>query len=158
MSEKENYISIKERDLNESRIQKLHEVVEDVRQEFSEEELEPIDAILVYGSTGRGKAKQESDIDLFICLKDKSSLKPKILKKLIAMFEEKIPEYELQFNMGVILEKGRATRSVTVRSAKHRGEVSNWRFIYVKNSDVQAKLNDILERSRSFFEKIRYNM
>lgn len=143
--------------ISQQRIERLKMAVETIKQNISPEELTKIDAIIVYGSTALGLAKAESDVDVYITFEPENRPDTETLRVVSGIMEDALPDVAVSFNFGHLVPRGRGTKSITVRSAKHRERTPGWVFVYTKDKEMQTKLDDALVESQHYWDKVGLN-
>ncbi|MEK7511515.1 MAG: nucleotidyltransferase domain-containing protein [Patescibacteria group bacterium] len=150
--------NIKPESISKSRIDRLKQAVEKIKQKFTPEQLSSVEALIVYGSTALGLANEQSDIDLFIAFAKDKPIKPDQFKKVAKIIQDELPDIIININLGALTNpKGRRTKSITLRSAKHPERVPSWDFIYVKDEETKHRLDQCLREARKFWDSLGIN-
>jgi len=134
----------------------LERAIESIKQELGIEELEQINAILLYGSSTIGEATETSDVDLFISPDNAHPLDKNTFSKIKSIFKKEVPDIKISFNFGSLSTKTRSTR-ISVRSTKNPDQIAKWEFLYAKDDETRDRLNANLEESQKFWESIGWN-
>lgn len=143
--------------ISQSRIEQLKEAMEIARQSISSEELSKIDAVIVYGSTALDMANEKSDVDTFIVFEQKNQPGLETIKTISKIMQDALPEISVSFNLGPLVERGRKTKSITVRSTKHPERSPGWVFIHTKDAETKDRINSILKKSQEFWDSVGLN-
>jgi predicted nucleotidyltransferase len=98
-------------------------VEESVRSLKMAGELENISEVILFGSTARGDARQDSDIDIFCVTKDGRPMSSDEVSLISQTIRAAQPEVEVQMASG---DKSTAMRFVSVRSSRHPETEPTW--------------------------------
>ncbi len=139
----------RQKNIGEIRKQKLAEAMEQMKGKLSEKEMASIKAVLLFGSIARGTATEKSDIDIWIVPDEKAPFSSEAIKKVMKIIEEEMPDEEIQYGLrSIISPEGRTAKFLTRKVSKHRGEEPTCEFLYSKNSESKAEIDDVLEEAR----------
>ena len=138
MSEKiENFHQPKNE--TEIRMERLDNALKIIKEQLSPEEMEKVKAIILYGSTARGEARETSDLDLHI---DIEPYDHEVFKKIVDILQEQFTDIGFSFSSKSIIENGRMAKLITAQKDLDKPAV--WKFIYYRNEEEKTELDNIL--------------
>jgi len=127
-----------------------------MKQELSVDELAMIRAVLLFGSTARGDAREDSDVDLFIITSDQEKFDYKILKKLSSIFDELLPGVNISYNgCREIKPHTRAANFLAKSTWQGNQRASVIEFIYSATSEDQQILSNVIVDAQGEYAKWR---
>lgn len=88
-----------------------------------------IEKIILFGSTARGEARVDSDIDLYFVTADGTPLRVNQVTNFLTVVESALPGVDLQINGGGEEE---TMKFISTPSAKHEGAIIAWEVLYDK--------------------------
>jgi len=142
MSEKiENFHQPKNE--TEIRLERLSSALGTVRERLSPEEMEKVKAVILYGSTARGEAKETSDLDLHI---DIEPYDHEVFKKLVEILQTQFTDLDFSFSSKNIIEGGSMAKLLTAQ--KNPDKPAAWKFIYCRSEEEKTALDNILSEKQ----------
>lgn len=135
------------RNYSQERLELLGVAIEKIKAELAPEELAGIRALIVYGSTSRGTATEESDLDLFIDWDEKVPFNPAVLNKVNSIIDDVLPDIPKEWGCKPILSKGASANHLTKRGSKHPELPPSWKVIYAQSHEAAERLNRVLLES-----------
>lgn len=138
--------------VNEARISSLKEGCRRLRRFLQPEDFNRITAILVYGSTARGTATPESDVDMWVATKTGEQLGVSAMNTIAKIFQREVPGVELSIGTSNLEVNSGSTRLITQRGFRNGAQDTTWQFIYAVTPEDQAEINRILEETKRAIE------
>ena len=120
------------------RMKGLDEAMKVMKAELRAEEMGKVRALVLYGSTARGDAKETSDIDIHI---DLDPYDYGVFKKIVKILQTKFAGMDFSFSANKISEGGRIAKLMTLA---RNDKPATWKFVYCRSDEEQALLNRIL--------------
>lgn len=111
-------------------------------------EREVIKAVLLIGSTARGDAKEESEIELFVATNAEQTLEADLASEITFFIKEVMPSVKVQIHQGYVATGTSAAEFLTRGSHQHPGESAVWKFLYSQSGEAQADIDSILKQSQ----------
>lgn len=141
--------SLDSRNESARRLTKLNVVVGEIVKSLEETELKKVRAIVLYGSTARGEARETSDIDIHIDL-DPPDLD--LLKKIIYKFRTAFPGVEFSFSSKKIVVQG-GLMSKTITAQKDPDKPASWRILYSRDETSRGEIEGVLSETQRKYRK-----
>jgi len=123
----------------EIRLERLNNALGIVEERLSPEEMKKVKAIILYGSTARGEAKETSDLDLHI---DIEPYDCEVFNKIVKILQTQFTDLDFSFSSKNIIKSGRMVKLLTAQ--KNPGKPAMWKFIYCRSEKEKIDLDRIL--------------
>lgn len=150
MLEKKEIENSPRESISEIRIKKLEQAIEIIKNELSEDELNQINAIILYGSTARGEATDKSDIDIHLDLIDDPfanlDLFRSVQQKIKKIIDRELPDMAA-ITSKKIFPRGKIVKLICFnpRGGRNAKKKNSWKIIYAKTPEVRENLENIFQ-------------
>lgn len=134
-----------EKSISEIRIELLVEAIKKLPMVLTPEEFSLIEAIILFGSTARGLARAESDVDLMIA--SAKTMKNNLREKIIGALQPHLPDVDIDISTGNIAPKSGAAVLVTRTKEKDAGSYPKWKYLYLKRPELEKELDTSLTKT-----------
>lgn len=121
------------------RLKRLEIITKEILDELSKEEKAKIKAIILYGSTARGEAKEGSDFDIHI---DLEPYDHNLFKKIVSLLQNKLPDNDFSFSSQNLIKEGRIGKLITAQ--KNPNKPAAWNFLFSRDETAKLELDEIL--------------
>lgn len=123
----------------EIRLERLGNAMEIIKSKLSDEAMEKLKAIVLYGSTARGEAKESSDLDIHV---DLEPYDQEAFNKIVEILQGQFVDIDFSFSSKNIVEGGRMAKLITAQ--KNPDKSAAWKFIYCRSEEEKSELDRIL--------------
>ncbi len=127
----------------EIRLERLGNALTIVKEQLGPEEMEKVKAIILYGSTARGEAKETSDLDLHI---DIEPYDHEVFKKIVDILQAQFTDLDFSFSSKNIIESGSMAKLITAQ--KNPDKPATWKFIFCRSEKEKTALDNILSEKQ----------
>lgn len=136
----------REQTISELRAEIVQSAIIDAVGKLDVGERRVIKAVVLYGSTARGDATEQSDIDIHFDPIEGHSISGPTMKKLISSIENILPDVLIQISSKPLILRGRALRHITSGKPSRPDKPASWKIVYAQSPEQQQELESWLQQ------------